>query len=51
MTQPNTYGLVTAAEELREAQAATDRVGDLLDQATAQLEDLLAGPEVTGSHE
>ncbi len=51
MTQPSTDGLVTAAEELREAQAATVRVGDLLDQATAQLDDLLTDPEVTGSHE
>ena len=51
MTQPSSYGLVTAAEELREALAATTRVGDLLDQATAQLDDLLTDPEVTGSHE
>lgn len=51
MTQPSKDGLVTAAEELHDAQAATDRVGDLLDQATARLEDLLADPEVTGSHE
>ncbi|WP_158068661.1 hypothetical protein [Ornithinimicrobium sp. CNJ-824] len=51
MTQHRTNGLVTPAEELREAQAATDRVDELLDQATAQLDDLLAGPEVTGSHE
>ena len=41
----------TATEELREAQAATDRVGDLLAQATTQLDDLLTDPEVTGSHE
>ena len=51
MTQPSTCGLATAAEEVREAQAATARVGDLLDQATAQLEGLLAEPELTGSHE
>lgn len=51
MTQPSTDGLVTAAEELRAAQAVTAKVGDLLDQATAQLEDLLAEQEVTGSHE
>lgn len=51
MTEPSTCGLVTATEELREAQAATARVGDLLGQAIAQLEDLLGGLEVTGSHE
>ena len=51
MTQPSTDVLAAAAEELREAQAATARVGELLGQATAQLEDLLADPEVTGSHE
>ncbi len=51
MTQPSTDGLAAAADELREAQAAVGKVGDLLDQATAQLEDLLAGPEVTGADE
>lgn len=51
MTQPSTYGLFSAAEELREAQAATARIGELLDQATEQLEDLLTDPEVTGPHE
>lgn len=51
MTQPSIHGLATAAEELREAQTATARVGDLLDQATAQLEDLLTDSEVPGSHE
>jgi predicted NBD/HSP70 family sugar kinase len=52
MTPPTTDGLITAAAEgLREAQAATDKVGDLLAQATAQLEDLLGGPETSGSDE
>lgn len=50
MTEPSTHGLATAAEELHQAQVATDRVGDLLDQTGAQLEDLLAGPEVS-THE
>lgn len=51
MTHPPIDRPTSAADELRDAQAAVGRVGDLLDQATAQLEDPLVGREVTGSDE
>lgn len=50
MTDPSNHGLTTA-EELADAKVATDRVSEVLERATAQLEEILNDTEMGESRE